>query len=1040
MKRQNFLRFFVVIALAIVTAALVITGCGESAKWKLTWEIDEHAQVTVDGHDGLPEGAADNEVITFSVEGKDGYAVAKVTRNGRVISAANGKYSLTVTADTTVKVETEPAVKGVKVTKNPTKLTYYAGEQLDRAGMEVSIEYETGATEPTTAYTVVYAGGNNAAAFGLGDTSFSVRYGETVSDPVNLSGAVVALVTIDLDGATVTDEYMGTLTSNTELSNVKTESGILTFTFAKALTKEIKLPTAEQIAKGEEDDYVFIGWSDGVTSILASTSTSVSVKANFLANLVSLSKVYYSVEEVGGEQVPYLVLEGTFKAAEEFYLYLYEGNAKISLTADTMTGKRGDKFVYKFDMRKLAEAKTQDGGDYSGKWMDIKVQAVQGSRVENMDIDLNRYSADFVDRSQRVEVGEYTYFFQTYSPSDGVLHLKAVYSAKPKYEYTITGGVADNGNLTLTFSGATKDEAYIGYYARVDFEIGGSAEVEYGLVGADSKWTVTFELNPAVFTLNTNCYAHFNFVQSETDGKGAGYKDNNDSNMNNNACLNDNLVQYEVLGDLSGKSLRIANDDETVVYYVGEGAWGGVIMYGVNEKFIFKLQGDIALKVDNMENATKVYYVITAAVKGYTEDWLNALLFGNIDGSTNDVYESEKVENLGDGVYRLWFDVTAYGGSQLWPNLYVPGEEGATPQKFMELKDADHSVNGLYAIAGGKKYMIGCAGGAPYYDGPCMIFGEIAEGEKNPESADPEVWPQPDVPQPAPTLPEGAEYAPTDVTLEATADKMYFVLSGTYLGCTEEEIKAYLATVWFDLQSNQEAGAGNWDEHNGFEKTVTAANGTWTIKYDITAMKEKALTAHFDSKNGEQNQDNRADLKIDNDEIDGRSAKLGLRTFTLVNKFGSDKGGEFWGCVGIVISDERTYTIDMAATSLQLVDGKPCLILKGTCSGYTEKDFLIDLQENDAWDYTRDFPTTAVVEDGNFTVTIDLSKTAVSTHVYLIHALIDGVSKDMELPANAEQSVVDGFTKSVTVGTVKYTLKITRLWDRNMITIAVENV
>jgi len=591
----------VVLALVAVLSLAVLTACG-GEKYKITWEVSENATVTVEGESSLPTEVAPETTITFSVTAAQGYTVSQVLINDRPISALKGgNYSTNIKADTVIKVEVAEKIESVAVKTNPTKLTYVAGETLDTTGMEVEVTYGSGRKTTETNYTVMYQ--NGAEAFSLGDTTFAVSFKGVKSSDVSLSAAVEAKIVIDPQGGTIAEDYFTALQSNTELHNLtKSEDGVISFTYS-TLSAAIALPTAEQWSKGQVGDYSFVGW--GATEIAVDNKTSKTFTVQYKAGLIIVESLRYenqTITEDGAQvEVPYLIIAGKFNAAKEAWLYLYEGNDNVELIGDTIGGadvKRGDPFELRFDLRKLVAT------GFIGKWMDIKFCAKEGSgenaRLETMEIDLNDYPENFVDVSQILINGDYAYNFQVWEAGGG-RYLKAVYSKYFKNEYTMRGGLDSEGKMILTIEGAVS-KTWAGKAVCIDYWANVSKDA-YATIGEDGSYTINISIDEV--PLNTDGYFHFKIVESETDHTEL-YKDG-DGNLLNSGCQNKDLQIVSVgLIDNMG-ALRIANSDETKVYYIGKGKWGGIVVYARNEALVPTVTTGVALEIVN----EKAYLVIS---------------------------------------------------------------------------------------------------------------------------------------------------------------------------------------------------------------------------------------------------------------------------------------------------------------------------------------------------------------------------------------------------------------------------------------------
>ena len=569
-----------IIVLAVVTVfAVCLAACGDKAtRYSIKWEVSENATVTVEDSDELPSEAKEGSTVSFTVEADKGYEVSAVRVNDRTVSAdSSGKYNVIIRSDTTIKVETEDNVESVTVSTNPSTMTYYEGQTLDPEGMVVSVKYAgSGKTETVTNYTVVYQNGN---AFALGDTFFSVKYLGVESAPVQLTKAVEVLITIDPAGGTLDAGYLSGLQENSELHDVaQDEDGVITFSYS-AITSPLELPLFTMWNKGEQTgDFIFLNWNVSLrtgeenisdTEIAATNLVSRTYTANYIANLVDVTSVSYVLEE----NVPYLVIEGTYKAATQLTLFFHEGNKNITLEGDSFGGaeaKRGEAFKLKFDMRKLAEQKDEDGNpiDYLGSWLDVKLVAVMNGIEESQDI-----SSNGVDLNQNINDGSYVYKFADYNGA-----LKAVVTVYFQHEFTFSAEVNKDGDLVVTFTGTVNKE-FAGNAVQID-TWSNDSDVAVGEIDAEGNYTV--ELTIADTPLDTDGYFHLKIVES-VDNSTEVAKPNDEANLPNNDCANDNLeiVNFGLIENNYG--LKVSNETGTRAFYVGFGKWGGFVFRGVNE-------------------------------------------------------------------------------------------------------------------------------------------------------------------------------------------------------------------------------------------------------------------------------------------------------------------------------------------------------------------------------------------------------------------------------------------------------------------------
>ena len=593
-----------IIVLAVVTVfAVCLAACGDKAtRYSIKWEVSENATVTVEDSDELPSEAKEGSTVSFTVEADKGYEVSAVRVNDRTVSAdSSGKYNVIIRSDTTIKVETEDTVESVTVSTNPSTMTYYEGQTLDPEGMVVSVKYAgSGKTEAVTNYTVVYQNGN---AFALGDTSFSVKYLGVESAPVQLTKAVEVLITIDPAGGTLDTDYLEGLKTNTELHDVAQDAeGVITFSYS-AITSPVELPLFTMWNKGEQTgDFIFLNWNVSLrtgeenisdTEIAATNLVSRTYTANYIANLVDVTSVSYVLEE----NVPYLVIEGTYKAATQLTLFFHEGNKNITLEGDSFGGaeaKRGEAFKLKFDMRKLAEQKDEDGNpiDYLGSWLDIKLVAVMNGIEESQDI-----SSNGVDLNQNINDGSYVYKFADYNGA-----LKAIVTVYFQHEFTFSAEVNKDGDLVVTFTGTVNKE-FAGNAVQID-TWSNDSDVAVGEIDKDGKYTV--ELTITDTPLDTDGYFHLKIVES-VDNSTEVAKPNDEANLPNNDCVNDNLeiVNFGLIENNYG--LKASNETGTRVYYVGFGKWGGFVFRGLNEAVE---KAEIAITGVTLETANEKPYLV----------------------------------------------------------------------------------------------------------------------------------------------------------------------------------------------------------------------------------------------------------------------------------------------------------------------------------------------------------------------------------------------------------------------------------------------
>lgn len=521
---------------------------------------------------------------------------------------------------------------------------------------------------------------------------------------------------------------------------------------------------------------------------------------------------------------------------------------------------------------------------------------------------------------------------------------------------------------------------------------------------ADGKFELCFDVTSIK---PGRLYAHLWVNGGTWDGSGGGdIKDPDHSAHGTSVKLG--RYQYSISSAVSGTDYDMANllvEDKTV-----------------------EIVGDVALKLDNITNPTKVYYVVTVSSVADKETVLKKIYFGNVnaDGS-QELYAREKVEDVSEGIYRLWFNITACNNNEkLWSNLYLQSGEGdaIVYEKLVEIKDADSSTDGLFAIVGGKKYTIRSTNDDTYWNSACVVVGAPEAGDVNDTNKlDPDKWDEITEPEPEPdptTFPADVTADQTGgaakaASFEKTADKVYLVLTLKMNGeVTAEQLKLLKL--------------GNHDSNthvvfNCVDATISP-DGTAVLKFDITAARTNELYLN---------------LYIGGDDNATRLTELKNDARTAVE--GTEAAGVFYSISysqwnNLLLKAAPDVTISYDSTTLTLVNGKPTLTISGTYKGtLTASDFVVDLQKNNEWSYVTELPTDAAVADGNFTLKVDISKAEVYEQEYVIHLNVKGAVNDMQL---AEANETFGGEAVVAEGK-SYKLSVKEMWDRHILIITITN-
>lgn len=500
--KASIMRYLIVAMLTVMCAVLCFVGCKDEttggktdAEHTVTWTVAEHATVKAEGYETLPEKVKDGTAIVFTVECDNGYEVDTVKRGDRNVTASSGKYTVTVTADVTISVTLKEQLKSLNVTTNPTKLTYYAGEVLDKAGMVVEAEYATGTKKPVTDYRVVYPT-ENATCFYLGDKSFTVSYSGMTSAPVELTAPVEAKVTINPVGGVINEEILTLWEGRTDLHDYEVATdGTISFTYLK-LDSALTLPTNAEILLGDGKSSSLAAWVDGegtaYTEIGLDNKVSLDLHANWNVILVDMQKMELVME--GGK--PYLALTLSVNTDFSAYIFFYEGNDKTMLKGEEIEGKRGETITSKFDLTLLQKETVDENGkpvSAEGSWMDIRVNTT----INGIDVSQTfAYDPDdpLIQYGQMIHDDEYCYRFIHYM-NEGKADLKVYYN---KYLTTYTMEVQDvSGKPTLVMNGqantkreAAKDFPFEG--AKIDITFGSA--IVTGTAKADGSWEATLDL------------------------------------------------------------------------------------------------------------------------------------------------------------------------------------------------------------------------------------------------------------------------------------------------------------------------------------------------------------------------------------------------------------------------------------------------------------------------------------------------------------------------------------------------------------------
>lgn len=1048
-----------VVILGIVMALCLsfAVACGEKEKVTVSWDVDEHVTVHVDGQKELPKEFEKGAELKFTLEVQSGYTVTDVKAGRNTIPPKDGVYTYKATANVEIHIKAERAVTDLKVKSNPETLTYYAGETLDKTGMVVEVTYGTGETEVVTAYTV------EPSVFALGDKSFTVSYGGK-NATVNLNETVVGRIVLDLQGGVLSQDYKDALTANEDIDKHEADASDANkyyLYFDAALENDVPLPTLTDITRVEENESVpFLGWQSGgkATGVIPKgTDVSGTCTARWMVDLVTLTHIGYEKGTGADEGKLFLVIEGAYHMADSVYLYFYEGNADMEFKGDTYSGKRGQPFSAKFDMNELAVARTEKGENFFGKWMDIKLVAEVDGVKDTQEIDLLMYPDEgFVDTDQTVRNDEYVCSFAVHTPENSASRfLKAVVT---QYVPPISLK-GDESHENLVVSG-TLGKSYIGKTVEIDY-YGSGTVTKTATVAEDGSYSVSFPL--ANMPLNTTMYFHF--IVKDTNGATL-LQGDDDKNMRNSwVPTDDSYTTGEKLGSLDGLRTKIANADNTRVLYIGYGEWGAIVGWCVNE-------ATAVTGVSLEKREDKGYAVISGT-------WDEALITKEDaqaslekDYATPDFTNLPQLSSKGD-----WTAWTRTGDARI-----IEVEDDGTWKILLELPDnlADGQVVFVHSTSNSNFYAKDLEKGTD----------SITIGTKVYSIVIPEGFTDKDD-----TFANGIfaikmeDSTVKSITLNTVAlkvdnyanpSKVYYVVKVSVKNYTLDELKK---TALGNIDSNN-GERSLYAQDTSRAKAVEGEENVFELWFDVTAYEGEHLYIKLFKQEGTLEEIAAGDVLSELKDrhtpgvcADGKYAVVGGKKYTIICK----DGDPYWAFPCLVVTTaaegdtnppetdpdykpvECSITIDYANCKLELVGGKPTLIIKGTVTGYTAADIVLDFQSNDNWQYTI-FKNAATVDaDGNLTITCDLSNIGVvaAEKYYLMHVeckpVFDGEgykktddkvvheeggkTVDLELTAEILEALgkEDGAELyAVNAGGKDYKVLVVNMWDRHMVVLDVK--
>ena len=554
---------------AILTLALACAlfgACADKTEYTLTWRVDDGVTVSVEGAEGLPETWEEGEDLVFTVTPPSAAYEVTVRVGNRIATEEDGKYTAQITGNTAIVIRAERSPTALVVSSMPDKLTYSIGDVPDVTGLEVAVQYGDSSTEPLTAddYTV------SPSEFAGGETEIFIIYkaDRSLRAEIPLASPVKYTATLELNGGTLVNEEIKEMEGYTETPG---ENGNVTVTFAYYLDEGETLDIS-----ATRKNYKFLSWKNGTADFAGGTTlthenqTVLTLSADWQFTVVEFAAVRLEVttdpaNAAAGER-PYLILEGTFYAADSAQLYLLEGDQHISLEGTTVSGSQGEQFTLYFDLTQLAAAAEENDAVY-GAWMDIRMNATVDGELQSQEIFITQDGDIEVDLSQQISYGTNAYRFQSWTNEEtGRTALKVELVSIGEYTYEVSFDNS-NGTPTLILTGQfdmSQHPDWVGKTLRIDWwQMSGSWGEQLITLTADGTWTARFALTSSVDLSKT--YFHFT-VRNEN---GSDYQAQKDLQLANCTNYKPTVTLDPTRYDTMTNAMVFETD--THYYYVGSG-------------------------------------------------------------------------------------------------------------------------------------------------------------------------------------------------------------------------------------------------------------------------------------------------------------------------------------------------------------------------------------------------------------------------------------------------------------------------------------
>lgn len=341
---------------------------------------------------------------------------------------------------------------------------------------------------------------------------------------------------------------------------------------------------------------------------------------------------------------------------------------------------------------------------------------------------------------------------------------------------------------------------------------------------------------------------------------------------------------------------------------------------------------------------------------------------------------------------RVDFVVTRRDGATFEIKLYVDGYEAKLKGDMVTDGAVVQNVNGF---------------------GQNIEFVPLDEGTLWVNAPAAEVKPEPPVDEPDLTFPEDGVYTATDVNVKEIDGQAWYVVTGTYEKCTDAQLKAHLEELYFDFEY-----VNVWSRATSLDRVVTAADGKFEFRLNVTSLGNGNHTAHIGDKS--------KNFTSEDATLNGRSVTVGNKTYSLVNVPGSSKGEECYGTVGVHVADADAKNIKINGASFDLVAEGDKALVKITiettdfASEDAIKAYLAYGNTDGAYEWKTECYKVEKVEEGVYNVYFDVTNMQAGGDGQLWSNLyLNGTKTEIKDSTHASNG------KSITVGGKTYTVVCT---------------